>query len=90
MRVVGAIAVLLLLIATLVSAIAVVWTRHESRVQFVELTRLQNARDELNIEYGRLELEQATWAEPRRIDEEARQKLGMVTPRPQDIQLVRR
>ncbi|WP_202594136.1 cell division protein FtsL [Frateuria defendens] len=86
----GAIAVLLLLIATLVSAIAVVWTRHESRVQFVELTRLQNARDELNIEYGRLELEQATWAEPRRIDEEARQKLGMVTPRPQDIQLVRR
>jgi cell division protein FtsL len=67
-----------------------VWTRHESRVLFVELTRLQNQRDELNIEYGRLELEQATWAEPRRIDEEARSKLGMVTPKPQDIQLVRR
>ncbi|NUO71737.1 MAG: cell division protein FtsL [Frateuria sp.] len=80
----------LLLLAVLVSAIGVVWTRHESRVLFVELTRLQNQRDELNIEYGRLELEQATWAEPRRIDEEARSKLGMVTPRPQDIQLVRR
>lgn len=79
-----------LLLAVLVSAIGVVWTRHESRVLFVELTRLQNQRDELNIEYGRLELEQATWAEPRRIDEEARSKLGMVTPRPQDIQLVRR
>jgi cell division protein FtsL len=59
-------------------------------VLFVELTRLQNQRDELNVEYGRLELEQATWAEPRRIDQEARSKLGMVTPRPQDIQLVRR
>jgi cell division protein FtsL len=80
----------LMLLAVLVSAIGVVWTRHESRVLFVELTRLQNQRDELNIEYGRLELEQATWAEPRRIDEEARAKLGMVTPRPQDVQLVRR
>ncbi|HMH66908.1 MAG TPA: cell division protein FtsL, partial [Pinirhizobacter sp.] len=44
---------------------------------------------DLNIEYGRLELEQATWAEPARIDAEAR-KLGMLDPRPQDIQLVRR
>lgn len=90
MRALGAFALVLLLVATLVSAIGVVWTRHESRVLFVELTRLQNQRDELNIEYGRLELEQATWAEPRRIDEEARSKLGMLTPRPQDIQLVRR
>ena len=85
----GALLVLLLL-AVLVSAIGVGWTRHESRVLFVELTQLQNQRDELNIEYGRLELEQATWGEPRRIDEEARTKLGMVTPQPQDIQLVRR
>ncbi|HET6804541.1 MAG TPA: cell division protein FtsL [Frateuria sp.] len=86
----GAMALVILLLAVLVSAIGVVWTRHESRVLFVELTRLQNQRDELNVEYGRLELEQATWAEPRRIDEEARSKLGMVTPQPQDIQLVRR
>jgi len=90
MKAIGAAALILLLLAVLVSAIGVVWTRHESRVLFVELTRLQNQRDELNIEYGRLELEQATWAEPRRIDEEARSKLGMVTPKPQDIQLVRR
>lgn len=90
MKAIGAIALILLLLVVLASAIGVVWTRHESRVLFVELTRLQDQRDELNIEYGRLELEQATWAEPRRIDEEARSKLGMVTPRPQDIQLVRR
>ncbi|WP_266160333.1 cell division protein FtsL [Dyella silvatica] len=90
MRVLGATFLLLLLGAVLISAIGVVWTRHESRVLFVELTRLQNQRDELNIEYGRLELEQATWAEPRRVDSEARQKIGMVNPRPQDIQLVGR
>ncbi len=59
-----------------------VWTRHQSRVLFVQLTQLQGQRDDLNIEYGKLELEQATWAEPRRIDNEARSKLGMVHAEP--------
>lgn len=90
MKAIGALAVLTLLAATLISALGVVWTRHESRVLFVSLTALQNQRDALNIEYGRLELEQATYAEPRRIDDEARQKLGMLDPRPQDIRLLRR
>jgi cell division protein FtsL len=89
MKIVGIFSLLLLLVATMVSAIAVVWTRHQSRALFVQLSQLQSQRDELNIEYGRLELEQATWAEPRRVDNEARTKLGMFTPRPQDVQLVR-
>jgi cell division protein FtsL len=88
MKVIGAAFILLLLGAVMISAIGVVWTRHESRVLFVELTHLQNENDDLNIEYGRGELEQATFAEPRVIDDAARQKLGMVTPRPQDVQLV--
>lgn len=81
---------LALLAATIASAISVVWARHESRVLFVQLTALQNERDAVNIEYGRLELEQATFAEPRRIDEEARQQLGMVDPSPQNIRLLHR
>jgi cell division protein FtsL len=89
MRAFGATLLLMLLAVTMASAVGVVWTRHESRMLFMELTRLQDQRDDLNVEYGRLELEQATWAEPARIDAEAR-KLGMLDPRPQDIQLVRR
>ena len=89
MKAMGAAMVLALLVAVIASALGVVWTRHESRVLFVNLTALQNQRDELNIEYGKLELEQATYAEPRRIDDEARQKLGMVDPRPQDVRLLR-
>ena len=89
MKAIGVLCLLMLLAAVLASALGVVWTRHESRVLFVSLTALQNQRDELNIEYGKLELEQATYAEPRRIDDEARQKLGMVDPRPQDIRLLR-
>ena len=90
MKVLGVLILLLLLAAVLTTAIGVVWTRHESRVLFVSLTALQNQRDNLNIEYGRLELEQATYAEPRRIDDEARQQLGMLDPRPQDIRLLTR
>jgi cell division protein FtsL len=89
MKAVGIFSLLLLLASVMASAIAVVWTRHQSRSLFVQLSQLQSQRDELNIEYGRLELEQATWAEPRRIDNEARTKLGMFAPRPQDVQLVR-
>lgn len=89
MKTMGAALILALLVAVIASALGVVWTRHESRVLFVQLTALQNQRDELNIEYGRLELEQATHAEPRRVDSEARQKLGMLEPRPQDIRLLR-
>lgn len=89
MKAVGIFSLLLLLAAVMVSAIAVVWTRHQSRSLFVQLSQLQSQRDALNIEFGQLELEQATWAEPRRIDSEARTKLGMFAPRPQDVQLVR-
>ena len=89
MKAISALVSFALLLAVIVSALGVVWTRHESRVLFVQWTGLQNQRDDLNIEYGKLELEQATYAEPRRIDDEARQKLGMINPRPQDIRLLR-
>lgn len=89
MKVLGAATVLVLLIAVIASALGVVWTRHANRVLFVNLTALQNQRDELNIEYGKLELEQATHAEPRRVDDQARQQLGMFEPRAQDVRLLR-
>ncbi|MDE1899983.1 MAG: cell division protein FtsL [Xanthomonadaceae bacterium] len=79
-----------LLIAMLTSAIAVVWSRNESRELFMRLTVLQNQRDALNVEFGRLELEQATWADPARIEQVARQQLGMINPLPQDIRVIRR
>ena len=79
--------VLLALVIT--SAIAVVWARHENRVLFVQLTRLQAQRDALNVEFGRLELEKATWAEPSRIETIARKQMGMVTPTPADTRLIR-
>lgn len=79
----------LLVVADVLSAIGIVFARHEHRQLFIELTRLEKARDELNIEFGRLQLEQATWAESNRIDQVARTRLGMVFPETRDIVVVR-
>ena len=78
-----------LLACTIASAIGVVFMRHRHRQTFVELSRVERARDELNIEFGRLQLEQATWAQANRIDQVARQKLGMKFPESDDIVVVR-
>ena len=45
-----------------ISAIALIYTKHESRKLFVELETLTHERDELNIEWGQLQIEQSTWA----------------------------
>lgn len=86
----GKFATLALLLATLGSAVAVVWARHQSRVLFTELARLQGERDALRVDFGRLELEQATWAEPSRVEKVAREKLGMIDPPADVIRVLRR
>ena len=79
-----------LVVANVATALLIVRDRHEHRQAFVELSRLEKARDELNIEFGRLQLEQATWAESNRVDQVARTRLGMVFPRTEDIVVLRR
>ena len=81
--------VVVLLAANVVAAIGVVHARHQHRQLFVELTRLVDERDELNIDFGRLQLEQATWAEANRIDQVARTRLGMKFPEAGEIVVVR-
>jgi cell division protein FtsL len=81
--------VAVLVLANIVTAIGVVNARHQHRQLFVRLTRLEHARDELNIDFGRLQLEQATWAEANRIDQIARTKLGMRFPETADIVVIR-
>ena len=84
------IAMTILLSAVIASAIGVVYSIQQSRELFVELTKLGNERDDLNFEFGRLELEQATWAENNRIDQIARGRLGMVSPNPAATVVIRR
>jgi cell division protein FtsL len=79
-----------LLTATIASAIGVVYARQQSRLAFVELSHLGNERDNLNFEFGRLQLEQATWAENNRIEQIARGRLGMVSAGAAETMVIRR
>ena len=79
-----------LVVANIATALLIVRDRHEHRLAFVAINQLDKARDELNIEFGRLQLEQATWAESNRVDQVARARLGMVFPRTEDIVVLRR
>ena len=81
--------VFVLILANVGTAIGVVYARHEHRQLFVAFKRLERERDELNIDFGRLQLEQATWAESNRIDQVARNRLGMVFPQADETVVVR-
>jgi cell division protein FtsL len=83
-------ALALLIAAVVASAVAVVYARHQSRALFVELRALERDRDELNIDFGRLQLEQATLADTHRVEQVARTRLGMQPLRPGQTVVVRR
>lgn len=74
--------------ATLLSAVGVVWSKQQSRNQFVELQRLEKERDQLDTEWGQLRLEQSTWVTYGRIEKIARDDLRMVVPDPTQVHLV--
>ncbi len=77
--------IMILLIITFVSAISVVYVKHYNRKLFVELQQLEKQRDEMEVEWGRLQLEQNTWATHARIERIARERLQMITPENKDV-----
>ncbi len=81
--------VLLLIIAVISTALGVVYTQHESRKLFVELEQQRKKQDQLDAEWGRLQLEQGTLATPWRIESTARERLGMALPGDNEVVIVR-
>ncbi len=79
----------LLLLAVLTSAIAVFYTKHSSRKSFVVLQELQHTRDKLNEDWGRLLIEQSTWGNPARVEQQARQRLQMALPSAGNIEVIK-
>ena len=72
-------------VVCVVSAMAIVYTKHESRKLFVELEELTRERDALNIEWGQLQIEQSTWATHARIEQVAADQLELTRPVATDI-----
>jgi len=79
----------LLLLAVLVAcAIGLVTSQHRGRRLFAELEREQNRGRELDIEYGRLQLEASTWGLHQRVEKIAIGALGMRAPDPRRTRIV--
>ncbi len=77
-------------VVCVLSALAIVYTKHESRKLFVELEDLTSKRDALNIEWGQLQIEQSTWATHARIERVAVEEMSLVRPQSEEIYVIER
>nr|VFK59126.1 MAG: cell division protein FtsL [Candidatus Kentron sp. UNK]VFK69027.1 MAG: cell division protein FtsL [Candidatus Kentron sp. UNK] len=77
-----------LILAILVSSVSVVYVKHENRALFVELQRLERVRDAMEVEWGKLSLEQSTWATHERIERIAKEQLDLIMPPMDSVVLV--
>ena len=82
--------VIVFAVVCVVSALALIKTKHEARKLFVELETLTDERDELNIEWGQLQIEQSTWATHARIEQVATDDLSLVRPESTEIYVIER
>jgi cell division protein FtsL len=82
------IAIPLLWMAALASAAGAIYSKHRARQLFVELERLNTRRDNLEIQWSQLQLEQSAWSTHAFVENVAGTKLKMGMPPPKDIELV--
>ncbi|MCB1830959.1 MAG: cell division protein FtsL [Chromatiaceae bacterium] len=75
--------------AVLLTSIGVVHAKYSSRKYFVELQKLRLQQDELDVEWGRLQLEQSTWATEHRVESIARGKLNMRIPSAEEVMVIK-
>ena len=81
---------IVLVAVCVLSAMALIYTKHESRTLFVDLEELTTERDELNIEWGQLQIEQSTWATHGRIEQVAADELSLIRPEAGDVFVIER
>lgn len=70
----------ILLAVNLLSSLAVIATKQESRRLENELQKQRFAQDHYDTEWLQLQLEEAVWSSLGRIEQVAHDKLGMQTP----------
>ena len=78
-----------LTVLVVASALAVVYSTYKSRQLFSALQKEYRHEIALEEQWGRLLLEQSTWASPVRIEEIASAKLNMTVPETSAIRVVR-
>jgi cell division protein FtsL len=80
----------LLLAAVVLSGIGVVYSKYLSRRDFVVLQELQAEKEQLGVEWGRLQLEESTLATDSQVEQRARDRLQMHLPDMNEVVVIRR
>jgi cell division protein FtsL len=80
---------LLLLLMVIICALSVVTSQNKARKLFAELQKEKDRAQQMEVEWGQLQLEQSTWAMPARVEKIAVDKLQMQLPKSQQIQFIR-
>ncbi|MGH8211276.1 MAG: cell division protein FtsL [Steroidobacteraceae bacterium] len=78
----------ILWVGALGSAAGAIYCKHRARERFVELEQLNARRDNLQIEWGQLQLEQSAWSTHAFVERVASTKLHMAMPPPKEIEIV--
>ena len=78
----------LLWLAVLASSAGAIYCEHRSRELFIQLEALNGRRDNLQIEWGQLQLEQSAWSSHAFVERVASTRLHMAMPAPQSIVVV--
>jgi len=79
----------LLLLAVVLCALSVITSQHKARKMFIELQQEKKLAQQMEVEWGQLQLEQSTWATPARVEKIATRQLQMQVPEDGQIQLLR-
>jgi cell division protein FtsL len=79
---------IILLMIAILCALSVVTSQHNARRRYMELEKAQRLSRELDVEWGRLQLEQGTWAMHSRVESEAIRQLQMQVPGVNRIQMI--
>jgi len=80
---------LLLLLVVIACALGVVTSQHKARKLFVELQKEKDRAQQMEVEWGQLQLEQGTWAMPAHVEKIAGAKLQMQLPKSGQIKFIR-
>ncbi len=64
----------------MLSAIAVIYSKYQSRLLFIEIQKKEKQLDDYEVEWGRLQLEVTTLTEENRVEIEARRQLMLTLP----------
>jgi cell division protein FtsL len=78
----------LLWAAVLISAAGAIYAKYRARALFVQLDHLDEARDTLDDDWGRLQLEQGAWSTYALVERVATERLHMRAPDPRAIVIV--